>query len=245
MGIVNPHMSTSAEANQSSQHHDLIESLRGGLIVSCQAGEDSPFFGPQFMAAFARAAEVAGAVGLRINGTWDIQAVREASTLPIIGIFKRQIEDYPVYITPTLAYARRVVEAGAAIVALDATHRERPEGVTPEELIRTVKAELGVPVMADVDSLREGVAAATAGADLVATTMAGYTSQRPASPGPDLALVQELAQAVDVPVICEGRIQHPSDARAAISAGAYAVVVGTAITNPVAIARKFSLALKR
>lgn len=229
----------------SSPFGELLESLRGGLIVSCQAGEESPFHGPDFMAAFAKAAEIAGAVGLRVNGTWDIKAVREVTDLPIIGIYKRKKEGFPVYITPTMGMARRVVEAGAQIVAIDATHRERPDGSTPEKMIAEIHADLGVPVMADVDSLREGIAAAEAGADIVATTMAGYTSARPSSPGPDLALVQELAKALDVPIICEGRIQHPSDARAAIAAGAYAVVVGTAITDPVAIARKFSTALRR
>lgn len=228
-----------------SHFDDLIKSLHGGLIVSCQAGEESPFHGPDYMAAFAKAAEIAGAVGLRVNGTWDIKAVRAATELPVIGIYKRQKEGFPVYITPTMGMARRVVEAGAHIVAIDATHRERPDGSTPEKMIAEIHSELGVPVMADVDSLEEGVAAAEAGADLVATTMAGYTPARPSSPGPDLALVQELAQTLDIPIICEGRIQHPSDARAAIAAGAYAVVVGTAITNPVSIARKFATALSR
>lgn len=238
-------MSKSLSAEPKPDHNQLIETLRGGLIVSCQAGEDSPFYGPEFMAAFAKAAEIAGAVGLRVNGTWDIKAVAEETDIPVIGIYKRHKQGYPVYITPTLAAARRVVEAGASIVALDATHRERPNGETPEEMIDTIRNELGVPVMADVDSLDEGIAAAKAGANLVATTMAGYTAERPSSPGPDLALVQELANAIDVPIVCEGRVQHPGDARAAIAAGAFAVVVGTAITNPVSIARKFTQALKK
>lgn len=227
-----------------TQNNSVIESLRDGLIVSCQAGEDSPFFGPEFMAAFAKAAEIAGAVGVRVNGDADIRAVAEVTSLPIIGIYKRKSEAWPVYITPTLESARRVVEAGASLVALDATHRPRAGDKTPEALIDEIKRELGVPVMADVDCLREGKLAAAAGADLVATTMAGYTSERPSTPGPDLALVQELSSAIEVPVICEGRIQHPGDARAALAAGAYAVVVGTAITNPEAITRKFTQALR-
>lgn len=217
----------------------LIEKLRGGLIVSCQAKPDSPFYGPIFMAAFARAAEMAGAVGLRVNGETDIRAVRSTSSLPIIGINKQRTTEWPVYITPSLEAAHEVVNAGAEIVAIDATHRPREGNRSPEELIAQIKNQLGVSVMADIDSLEEGVAAAEAGADLIATTMAGYTEARAATQGPDLALVQDLAGRITVPVICEGRVRDPRDVRAAFEAGAYAVVVGTAITNPGAIALAF------
>ena len=217
----------------------LIESLRGGLIVSCQARPENPFYGPHFMAAFAMAAEMAGAVGLRVNAEADVRAVAQVTSLPIIGINKLRTAEWPVYITPTLAAAREVVEAGASIVAVDATHRPRVGGLSPEELIACIRSDLGVPVMADVDSTEEGMAAAEAGADLVATTMAGYTGARPATDGPDPALVKALAQQIDVPLICEGRIRNPQDMAAAFTAGAYAVVVGTAITNPLAIAQIF------
>jgi N-acylglucosamine-6-phosphate 2-epimerase len=217
----------------------LIQKLRGGLIVSCQARPDSPFYGPSFMAAFAHAAEIAGAVGLRVNGETDIRAVRSVSSLPVIGINKQRTVEWPVYITPSLEAAREAVRAGAEIVAIDATHRPREGNWSPEELIAQIKKQLGVPVMADIDSLEEGVAAADAGADLVATTMAGYTEARPATQGPDLTLVRDLAGRISVPVICEGRIRAPKDVHAALGAGAYAVVVGTAITNPVAITLAF------
>jgi N-acylglucosamine-6-phosphate 2-epimerase len=225
--------------------HPLVEKLRGGLIVSCQAGEESPVHGPRFMAAFARAAELGGAVGLRVDGAADVRACRRATGLPIIGINKVRTAEWPVYITPSVAAARVVVRAGAEVVALDATHRPRSSGLSPEELIRLIKDQLGCLVMADVDSLKEGLLAAQAGADLVATTMAGYTPARPAIDGPDLALVCELARRVTTPVICEGRIRHPADLAAAFAAGAHAVVVGTAITNPIAITRAFALATPR
>lgn len=222
-----------------TEHIDLINSLKGGLIVSCQASESSPFYGPKFMTAFAQAAAMSGAVGLRVNGSKDIHAIAAVSTLPIIGINKLQTEKYPVYITPTIEAAREVVNAGAKIVAIDATHRPRSEDKTPETLIDEIHKQLDVLVMADIDSLDEGVLAAKAGADLIATTMTGYTSARPKTPGPDLELVEELVNVIDVPIICEGRIHNPDDAQAAFSAGAYAIVVGTAITNPVTITKNF------
>ncbi|MCW5853858.1 MAG: N-acetylmannosamine-6-phosphate 2-epimerase [Anaerolineae bacterium] len=225
--------------------HSLLGWLRGGLIVSCQAPSDSPVHGPRFMAAFARAAEVGGAVGVRVNGPADIRAVRRAVALPIIGIQKLKTEGYPVYITPTLASARRLVEAGADIIALDATHRPRSGGLTPEALIRAIQTELGCLVMADIDSLEEGLRAAEAGADIVATTMAGYTPARPMTDGPDLDLLAALAAQVKTPLICEGRVGSPADLAAAFEAGAFAVVVGTAITNPVALTQSFARAARQ
>jgi N-acylglucosamine-6-phosphate 2-epimerase len=196
------------------------------------------------MAAFGQAASLARAVGVRADGPRDIRALRRTVDLPIIGIFKRRETAWPVYITPTLQAARAVIRAGADIVALDATHRPRRGGLAPEDLIAAVRG-LGRPIMADIDSLDEGVAAVAAGADLVATTLAGYTERRPATEGPDLALVRDLVARVAVPVVCEGRIRGPEDVRAAFLAGAFAVVVGTAITNPVTIAERFVAATPR
>jgi N-acylglucosamine-6-phosphate 2-epimerase len=196
------------------------------------------------MAAFGQAASLARAVGVRADGPRDIRALRRAVDLPIIGISKQREPAWPVYITPTLPVARAVIRAGADIVALDATHRPRRGGLDPRDLIAAVHG-LGRPVMADIDSVDEGVAAAAAGADLVATTLAGYTESRPAIEGPDLALVRELVARIAVPVVCEGRIRGPEDVRAAFQAGAFAVVVGTAITNPVAIAERFVAATPR
>lgn len=223
----------------------LLDSLQGGLIVSCQARPGNPMKSPRIMAAFAQAAEMAGAVGLRANGGPDIRAIRRVCDLPVIGINKLRDPRWPVYITPTVASARQVVRAGAQIVAVDATHRLRQGGATPEELIAALHRELRCLVMADIDSFDEGLAAAAAGADLVATTMAGYTPARSPSQGPDLELLEQLARRIQVPVICEGRIQEPAHVAAAFSAGAYAVVVGTAITNPIEIARSFVRAAPR
>jgi putative N-acetylmannosamine-6-phosphate epimerase len=197
------------------------------------------------MAGFAGAAVLGGAVGLRVNGAADTRAVRKVTDLPIIGINKLRTDGWPVYITPTVASARAVVRAGADIVAIDATHRARQGGLSPEALIRAIQQDLGCPVMADIDSLAEGLAVAAAGADIVATTMAGYTPARLKTDGPDLDLLRELAQQVQIPVICEGRIRGPEDVVAAFAAGAFAVVVGTAITNPLALTEIFVQATPR
>ncbi|MBI5878523.1 MAG: putative N-acetylmannosamine-6-phosphate 2-epimerase [Chloroflexi bacterium] len=222
-----------------------LRKLRGGLIVSCQADDDSPLHSPRAMALMAQAAALGGAVGTRVNGPADVRAVRKATRLPIIGIYKQRDPRWPVYITPTFAAARAVALAGADIIAIDAAHRARRGAVSPEELIRQIQRELRKPVMADVDSLAEGIAAAEAGADMLATTMAGYTGSRPRTEGPDLELLAELAARVRVPVICEGRVRNADDLRAAFAAGAFAVVVGNAITNPIAITQNFSNAAPR
>lgn len=216
----------------------LIESLRGGLIVSCQPKPDSPFKGPHAMGLFARSAELGGAVAIRANGPADIRAVRSLTALPIIGINKIA-NATPVYITPTLRSARPLVAAGSTILAADATFRPRPGGLSAADFIRLLINELGLPVMADVATLDEGMAAAEAGASLVATTLSGYTADRPAGLGPDLELVAALAQRCPVPIVCEGRVSSPQDLAAAFAAGAFAVVVGTAITNPTAVVRSY------
>ncbi|MCW1967937.1 MAG: putative N-acetylmannosamine-6-phosphate 2-epimerase [Anaerolineae bacterium] len=220
--------------------NEILKALQGGLIVSCQANEGNPMYGPTLMAAFAAAAELGGAVGFRANGPADVAAIRKITQRPIIGIYKQR-EEWPVYITPTLQAARDVVAAGATIVALDATHQARKGGLSPEALIAQIKTELGCLVMADIDTLDEGLAAAAAGADIVATTMSGYTSRTRhiSHDGPDLRLLRELAQRTPTPIICEGRVHTPAQMAAAFDAGAFAVVVGTAITNPTEVTKKF------
>lgn len=208
------------------------------LIVSCQAGAESALHGPRPMAAMAVEAARGGARGIRANGPADVAAIRAAVDLPVIGIHKLG-DRAGVFITPSADAAGEVVAAGAAIVALDGTRRPRPDGGTLADQIAAIHDRYGVPVMADVDDFAAGVAARAAGADIVATTLSGYTGG-PVPPGPDLDLVARLVAAVDCPVIAEGRLVTPQDARAALDAGAYAVVVGTAITNPAAITGRFA-----
>ncbi|MCS6830045.1 MAG: N-acetylmannosamine-6-phosphate 2-epimerase [Armatimonadota bacterium] len=223
----------------------LIQRLQGGLIVSCQAPEDMPLGRPAVLAAMAEASVRGGAVGIRANLPQNIRAIRELVDVPIIGIYKHTSPNYPVYITPTFEHARAVVEAGAHIVAIDATARERPQPLP--ELIQRIREQLGVPVMADISTLEEGITAAEMGADLVATTLSGYTpyTQDRRALGADIALVAQLAQKISVPVICEGRIASPEDARLALQAGAWAVVVGTAITAIDQVTARFVQRMKQ
>jgi N-acylglucosamine-6-phosphate 2-epimerase len=220
----------------------VIEQIRGGLIVSCQAEEGNPFFEPALMGRFAKAAELGGAAGIRAK--WpDIPAIRAACGLPILGIDKVHVEGCEVYITPRFEDARRIAEAGAAIIALDCTPRPRPGGETMERIVRRIRVELTLPVMADISTLAEAIAAEEAGADIVATTLSGYTAYSTRGEGPDWGLLEAIIRAVKVPVIAEGGIWTPAEARRALDLGAWAVVVGTAITRPTDIAKRFVKAL--
>jgi N-acylglucosamine-6-phosphate 2-epimerase len=219
-----------------------LERLRDALIVSCQAPPGSPLRAPAQMAAMAQAALAGGARGIRAEGAADIEAITRAVELPLIGLRKLALAGTDVYITPTLESAREVVAAGAAVLAVDATLRPRHDGTRPDAFIRRLNGELGVPVLADVDTLEAGLRAREAGAAAVATTLSGYTGHGAPPEGPDLELVAALAARVDCPVVAEGRYASPAQVRAAFAAGAYAVVVGTAITNPVALTRRFAAA---
>ena len=212
--------------------------LGRGLIVSCQARADNPLHGPQFMGAMALAARDGGAIAIRANGPEDIAAVKAAG-LPVIGIHKVFSEAYPVYITPDFAAAEAIVAAGAEIVALDCTERPR-QGEAPSILVRRIREELGAEVFADISTFDEGLKAADWGATYLATTLSGYTAAtEPRPAGPDLALLEALAGKSGLPVVAEGRYNTPALVRQGFEAGAHAVVVGTMITNPREITRRF------
>lgn len=214
--------------------------FRPGLIVSCQASAGEPFDDIPMLVAMAKAGQIGGGSGLRLNGAHVTEAVRQAVPLPVIAIQKRLIGDGRVCITPTFEDAAALAGAGADCIAIDATERPRPEGLGVSEFISRIKSELGCAVMADISTFEEGVAAAEAGADAVASTLSGYTPQSPRMSAPDLELVSRLAAAVRVPIVAEGRYNTPALAAEAIRAGAYAVVVGTAITKPQWIASQFA-----
>lgn len=209
----------------------IIEALRHGLIVSCQAPVDSPLHEPPVIAAIAHAAVNQGAVGVRIDTPAHISAVRQRVKLPIIGLWKQQLPGYEVYITPQFEHAEAIARAGADIIAIDATLRNRPGGETVAYMIEQIHQELGKPVMADVDTIEAAIAAEAAGADIVATTLYGYTAQTNHLSPPGFDLLTQLVAQLDIPAICEGGISSPQMARHALDLGAYAVVVGTAITG--------------
>ncbi|KJH72871.1 N-acetylmannosamine-6-phosphate 2-epimerase [Aliterella atlantica] len=207
-----------------------IAPLYQGLIVSCQAPVDSPLHEPNVIAAIAQASVNRGAVGLRIDTPAHIQAVRQRCQVPIIGLWKQQIPGYQVYITPQFHHAQAIAQAGADIIAIDATTRERPEGETITNLIEWIHNELGKPVMADVDTIENAIASINAGADIVGTTLYGYTEETSKFSPPGFELLKEIVK-LNIPAICEGGIASPQMARQALDLGAYAVVVGTAITG--------------
>ncbi|GAB3410323.1 N-acetylmannosamine-6-phosphate 2-epimerase [Flindersiella endophytica] len=213
---------------------------RDSLIVSCQAAAGHPLRSSAVLALMARAGELGGAAAVRANGAEDVRAIRAAVSLLIIGINKLGPVD-GVFITPTVEAAVEVIEAGAAIVAIDGTTRARPDGSSPAAQIDGIKRRTGAVVMADVDTVDAGLAARRAGADAVATTLSGYTpaSRGAVLDGPDVELVRRLAAQLDCPVVAEGRVRDESDVAAVQAAGAHAVVVGAAITDPQAIAARF------
>ncbi|BAZ27840.1 N-acylglucosamine-6-phosphate 2-epimerase [Cylindrospermum sp. NIES-4074] len=210
---------------------NLIQTLNKGLIVSCQAPVDSPMYEPMVIAAMAKAAVNNGAVGVRIDTPNHIKAVREKVQVPIIGLWKQVIAGSDVYITPQFHHAVAVAEAGADIIAIDATSRNRPGDEKLADIIARIHQELGKPVMADVDTIEAAQASVDAGADIVGTTLFGYTGETKHLSPPGWELLTQIVEKLDVFVICEGGISSPQMARKSLDLGADAVVVGTAITG--------------
>jgi N-acylglucosamine-6-phosphate 2-epimerase len=223
---------------------DALRALEGGLVVSVQAAPGTPLAAPEHLVALAQSAEAGGAVGIRAEGAANVAAISEAVRLPIIGLCKRRVPGSDVYITPTTEDAVAVAEAGADLVAVDATERLRPDGRSGARFVERVTAEIGPKVVADVDSQAASIAAREAGAAAVATTLSGYLDDGEPPREPDLKLVEVLAARVDCPVLAEGRYARPEQVRAAFAAGAFAVVVGTAITDPIALTRGFAEATR-
>ncbi|CAM5337103.1 N-acetylmannosamine-6-phosphate 2-epimerase [Streptomyces pilosus] len=218
----------------------LADALDGRLIVSCQAPPGDPMRHTDTLVRMTLAAQAGGAAAVRVNDPEVVAAAVAAADLPVIGLWKDG--DSGVLITPTVRHALALVDAGAAVVAADATARPRPDGSTFADLVGAVHAA-GALVMADVSTFDEGREAAARGADFVGTTLSGYVPGSPVQSAPDLDLVAGLAAAIDVPVIAEGRIATPEQAARALRAGALSVVVGTAITAPTALTRAFASAL--
>jgi len=185
------------------------------------------------------AAEQGGAVAIRANSASDICAIRKKVKLPIIGLHKVNYPGFDVYITPTIKEALDISNAGADMIAVDATDRPHPDGLCLEERINQIKLKTSKLVLADISNYQEAVLAEHAGADMISTTMSGYTDESPNLVGPDFELLQKIASTLKTPVICEGRIWNPDQAKYALELGAHAVVVGSVITRPQLITRYF------
>ncbi|MEZ2388101.1 N-acetylmannosamine-6-phosphate 2-epimerase [bacterium RCC_150] len=222
---------------------EALETLRGRLIVSCQAYPGEPMRDPRTTAQVAASAVIGRAAAVRVQGLADVQHTRAALEVPVIGLWKDGHDG--VFITPTLRHALAVANAGAHVVAVDGTRRPRPDGLTLDQTVAGIHAESHALVMADCGSLEDAAAAADAGADLIGTTLAGYSGERRKTQGPDVELLEQIAAAgFGIPLLAEGRIHTPAQARQALEAGAFAVVVGTAITHPATITGWFADALR-
>ena len=224
----------------------VFQQIHRGLIVSCQALETEPLYRPEggIMPLMAKAAAWSGAVGIRANTVRDIRQIRQAVDLPVIGIIKREYPGVRPYITVTMREVDDLVKCGVAVLAFDGTETPRPDGKMPGDFIREIKARYPEQMlMADIARVEEGVACSQAGVDFVGTTLCGYTPETERLPRPNLELIRNLARSVDCKVIAEGHIHTPEQAVQCIEAGAWAVVVGGAITRPAEITARFTGAL--
>ncbi|MBO3445883.1 N-acetylmannosamine-6-phosphate 2-epimerase [Clostridium sp. CCUG 7971] len=220
----------------------MLDIIKGKLIVSCQALEDEPLHSPFIMGRMAKAAMEGGAVAIRAQGVEDIIEIKEVTSLPVVGIIKRNYEDSEIFITPTKKEVDELLTTGCEMIALDATNRKRPNDESLKELIDYIKSK-DVLVMADISNYEEGINAYKSGADCVSTTLSGYTPYTKKTDGPDLELMEKLVKDLSIPVIAEGKVNTPNDLKDAFSKGVHSAVVGSAITRPQLITEKFVKAL--
>ncbi len=226
---------------------ELFKQMKGKVIVSCQAVPGEPLYVEEksIMYLMARAAKQAGTPVIRTSSIRDVVAIKEETGLPVIGLIKVQYDGFESYITPTMKEVDALVEAGSDVIALDCTNQKRGDGKSISEFITEVRSKYPDEIlMADISTYEEGVNAWKLGMDIVGTTMSGYTPYSPKLDGPDYELVKKLSSTVDIPVIGEGRVHSPEQAVEMLNAGAYAVVVGGAITRPLEIAQRFMKAVE-
>lgn len=225
---------------------NFLEQLKGGMIVSCQSEGDDPFnSNPEYMALFARAAEMGGAIGIRTQGIEKLKAIKRSVKLPVIGLLKSQFPDGTVCITGTYKEVEQLINAGSDIIAIDGTFRER-EGLSGPEFIKEVKKRYGCLVLADIATFEEAKACEKAGADCISTTLNGYTPDTlQFHDGPNYDVLKDCVNGLSVPVFAEGRYNTPVEAGKAMELGAFAVISGTAITRPRVITQWFVNEIKK
>jgi N-acylglucosamine-6-phosphate 2-epimerase len=216
-----------------------LEQLKHKLIVSCQAEGDSPFNSPEAIFLFAKAAVMGGAGGIRSEGIEKTAYIKNNLSVPVIGLIKSSFNDGSVRITGSFKDVESLLKIDTDIIAIDGTFRER-ENLTGPEFIEEVKKRYGCIVMADISTIDEAIACEAAGADIISTTLSGYTPEtKNSSSEPDYELVERLTKVLKVPVVAEGRISSPAQAAEMIKRGAFTVVVGSAITRPIIITSQY------
>lgn len=228
--------------SQKSSKKELIESMKG-LIVSCQTQPDDPIHAEDMVVKMAEAAKWGGAVGIRANTPQQIAAIKAKVDLPIIGLWKIWNDNTDVFITPTMEACKAIWEAGADIIALDCTSQINAQGRPAYELLAELKKEIPqAPIFADVSNFEEAKRAAQMGADIVAPTLYGYTEETKHIEEPDMRAFAKMCRELgdQVSIMMEGHIYTPEDAMKCLYLGADAVVVGSAITRPHLITKRFT-----
>lgn len=224
--------------------NNVIDRIKGIVVVSVQAMPSEPLYAESCMTAMMKSVVNGGAGALRVAGVRDVKIAKNLFTLPVIGLTKPNVipKNYKeiVYITPTVKDVIDLVQAGADIIATDATQRPRPNGEKLADLFKYIHINNRI-AMADISTLEEGIKAKEAGADILSTTLAGYTLESVNSPSkePDFELLKQLVETTNMPVVLEGRIWEPEQVNKAFELGAHCVVIGSAITRPQLITKRF------
>jgi N-acylglucosamine-6-phosphate 2-epimerase len=238
---------TRSEPKMKKDLNQILEQTKGSIIVSCQALPDEPLYCEEMslMPFMAKAAQRAGSRCIRTSSVRDVIEIKKETGLPVIGLIKKVYEGYDSYITPTMQEIDELVAADSDIVALDCTQRVRGDGTTINEFLQQIREKYpDIVLMADVSTFEEGVNAWKCGVNIVGTTLSGYTPYSPKVDGPDYELVKKLVEALPIPVIAEGKVHYPDQAKKMLELGAHAVVVGGAITRPLEIAQRFFKAIE-
>ena len=227
--------------------NEILELTKGSIIVSCQALPHEPMYCEEMslMPYFAKAAQQAGSKVIRTSSVRDVVEIKEKTGMPVIGLIKRNYEGFESYITPTMQEIDELVAADSDVIALDCTYMKRGDGKTINEFLAEIRAKYpDIVLMADISTYEEAINAWKCGVNMVGTTMSGYTPHSPKTEGPNYELVEKLVKALPIPVIAEGRVHYPDQARKMLELGAHAVVVGGAITRPLEIAQRFYKAIE-
>ena len=226
----------------------MIESIRKHLIVSCQALKDEPLYSSFIMSKMALAAQMGGAKGIRANSVDDITEIKRTVNIPIISIIKKDYDDSDVYITPTIFEVDDLVKTGCEIIAMDATSSLRPNNIPLDIFFKQVREKYSNQLfMADCSTIEEAINADKLGFDFIGTTLVGYTSQshKDRIEAEDFKIIREIIKNVSHPVIAEGNIDTPEKARRVLDLGCYSVVVGSIITRPQVITKRFTDMIER
>lgn len=227
--------------------NEILELTKGSIIVSCQALPHEPMYCEEMslMPYFAKAAQQAGSKVIRTSSVRDVVEIKEKTGMPVIGLIKRNYEGFESYITPTMQEIDELVAADSDVIALDCTYMKQGDGKTINEFLAEIRAKYpDIVLMADISTYEEAINAWKCGVNMVGTTMSGYTPHSPKTEGPNYELVEQLVAALPIPVIAEGRVHYPDQAKKMLELGAHAVVVGGAITRPLEIAQRFYKAIE-